>query len=1070
MKCIDNKNNRNSQVFALISVSALAILASHAALAESQLPNLTIDPTTYSDAYDTTATNLGDGPRLNESVDTQIREYGNLVGWVRAGEWLDYDVVFPQSGNYQINIDLASPYDGKGILTLSLEDLQQTLGNVTPHLTGSWFAFDNYLVSNFFSITAGTHRLRLKVDDSIEPRFNIGNIQFKLIEEPQSTHTIFKIPAQIIDPTEYSDYHDSDIENKGNGPRTDEGVDTQLSTYGQSVGWVQPAETLTYEIKITNGGFYTLAVDMASIYGGGLLELSLGENQRLGEIESSNTGDWFNFETLTTSTPVELIEGKHQLTLTVSDRNFSEFNIGRIFFLATSSTTPPSQPPTPQPSPTTEMADCEQDANQARYPENKDLIWACGMKVWRQESNSSTDGNTSDNLGRGDDRNGSRCVECHGPDPLEFALIKYDDNAQTFDPEMLHSNMFMDRAMHHIKENDARWVLKLVEAMRIEYEIDTKDAFGFRCLQPNNEVFGMRQGEQDHNFSSADGDYAFGEALAQKFRFASEQVNESNHAAIWQEMLSLNIRDLPVGIPFSHWSHDRRRGDDHRSFADFIPESSSDFSDPERMFSAQDKYLNNPTDENLMNYLNQSKSIDHRLMHEANNAMNAGKGITLSSGGTTARVPRAKYSAVQLCAHSMRLEILDRYKQNHAHWPNIPGFTASDNEQLTPIAKRTDLKSNFPNQNGIWDVASFFRDFGRDYGKGNCKDNWTLDGCEDSSWLLQDMTSELANSLAGTPTPFEDGRHTLLKPSVNSEMLRAPWFWMGWLIDPSLYHTHGSNDYPVVAAEYFMEQLMEGGRIDTEQLDTQGQFQRIATGGYPIHAALMMGKRNIDLIDRYKMGEDFDYNSFPFVHPDFRGTRDYACDYTTSQDGLSTTEPNRILSGQYPIAVGFSEKKTQSYSSAAIDKDPGNNLELKRYQNLAGFSSADAKRLAHQKIYQRITANMYRLFLYQMKTSLVQGDSICHKKALLSKISQVKHFLDVANIENATSAEASASDRSIIDDLVCKLIPSAKEKLEVFFNDKVVTLNTPDTLSESEYFSASYLKNLESNLTLPECQ
>lgn len=123
---------------------------------------------------DTSSFNEGDY-RTNESVDavTNTQE-GKTVGWIVAGEWLEYTVDVQTAGIYDVDIRYASGNtSGGGPFHFEIEG-KKISPDVMLSSTNDWSSWITKTVSNI-ELTAGKHVLRLKVANG---EFNIGKLTF----------------------------------------------------------------------------------------------------------------------------------------------------------------------------------------------------------------------------------------------------------------------------------------------------------------------------------------------------------------------------------------------------------------------------------------------------------------------------------------------------------------------------------------------------------------------------------------------------------------------------------------------------------------------------------------------------------------------------------------------------------------------------------------------------------------------------------------------------------------------------------------------------------------------------
>lgn len=101
---------------------------------------------------------------------------GFSVGYITAGEWLEYSVIVKYSGTYTIGFRVASG-STTGVMALGINVDGMTLINTlsVPN-TGAWSTWKT--VTQSVTLTAGTHIIRLKANQG---DFNINYIDFTLV-------------------------------------------------------------------------------------------------------------------------------------------------------------------------------------------------------------------------------------------------------------------------------------------------------------------------------------------------------------------------------------------------------------------------------------------------------------------------------------------------------------------------------------------------------------------------------------------------------------------------------------------------------------------------------------------------------------------------------------------------------------------------------------------------------------------------------------------------------------------------------------------------------------------------
>ncbi|MFF5075602.1 glycerophosphodiester phosphodiesterase family protein [Actinoplanes sp. NPDC000266] len=127
----------------------------------------------YHDADDA---NSGGAARKYEGVDIGDNAGAIVVGWIRAGEWMRYDVTVPRTGDYRITARVSSPYRPAGRFTLDFG-----AGGVTAPVdvvtTTSHNAFTEQPVVTK-RLTRGEHTFFVRIDATAYQNFNLDYIEF----------------------------------------------------------------------------------------------------------------------------------------------------------------------------------------------------------------------------------------------------------------------------------------------------------------------------------------------------------------------------------------------------------------------------------------------------------------------------------------------------------------------------------------------------------------------------------------------------------------------------------------------------------------------------------------------------------------------------------------------------------------------------------------------------------------------------------------------------------------------------------------------------------------------------
>jgi endo-1,3(4)-beta-glucanase len=211
---------------------------------------------------DTSQLNEG-GYRATEYVDAAMdTQEGSTVGWITAGEWMEYTINVQNSGLYNLTLRYASGNtNGGGPFHFEIDG--NTIGpNITVTTTGDWGAWANKAVANI-PLTQGLHVLRLAIGNG---EFNLGKMEF-----------VYAAPLPYVPP---------------------------IANAGANVVVVLPATTATLNGSASNDPEgQTISYNWEQIYGPSVI----------------------SFSSSTVASPVisNLVQGIYKCKLTVSDGTYS---------------------------------------------------------------------------------------------------------------------------------------------------------------------------------------------------------------------------------------------------------------------------------------------------------------------------------------------------------------------------------------------------------------------------------------------------------------------------------------------------------------------------------------------------------------------------------------------------------------------------------------------------------------------------------------------------------------------------------------------------------------------------
>jgi hypothetical protein len=333
------------------------------------------------------------------------------------------------------------------------------------------------------------------------------------------------------------------------------------------------------------------------------------------------------------------------------------------------------------------------------------------------------------------------CVSCHSPDAFDLALIGYSNADIT------------RRALDHVSAEDASRIVELVRAMRQLYTIERPlHPLTFRPLQPGMEVLPGDTAEQR--------DLAFAQVLGTDVNllWASGRIESREQALAAQAQLrSLDLRKLPVGIPFDRWSEDAARGAGHQSAAEWLPGMGvmPKAGRAAEWHALHDDYILDPSDAKFWAYFSR---IDE-LLESVEPA-----GFPLGYKWSV-----LKYKSVQVAQHMLRHRSLC--------FPN-------------PLVDRTGglvaNRSLVIDRNPLFRTGDHVRRFPLHFDSANASTTFPA-------------------FVAGT-LPTDQGALR----QQNEQFARA-WFWMGWVYDPALLVS--DTIFQTVEGDYLYASLLQNYKI-----------------------------------------------------------------------------------------------------------------------------------------------------------------------------------------------------------------------------------------------------------------
>jgi hypothetical protein len=267
--------------------------------------------------HDTTPENTG-GQFRTTGVDIETASEGGYnIGWIGAGEWVNYTVTVPSAGTYSVQLRVAS--SGGASFHLGFNTASNVWQTIAVPATGGWQNWTTVTVP--VTLGAGTQQMTLL--------FDTGGMNFR-----QAVVTAAAMPA-VPTLSPYSGtpvsvpgtiaaekfdnggegiaFHDTTSGNTGGQFRTTS-VDVETASEGgYDVGWIAAGEWLNYTVSVPAAGTYTVQLRVASP-GGASFHLGFNTASNVWKtVAVPATGGWQNWTTVTV--PVTLGAGTQQMTL-----------------------------------------------------------------------------------------------------------------------------------------------------------------------------------------------------------------------------------------------------------------------------------------------------------------------------------------------------------------------------------------------------------------------------------------------------------------------------------------------------------------------------------------------------------------------------------------------------------------------------------------------------------------------------------------------------------------------------------------------------------------------------------
>jgi hypothetical protein len=198
---------------------------------------------------------------------------GQNVGWIDAGDWMDYSVNVSSAGTHTVGFRVAAAAAGGQI---QLRSGTTVLATANIPATGGWQTWMTVNVNA--NLSAGIQTLRAHV---VAGGFNLNWIQFT------TATTSSPIPGTI----------QAESFSAMSGVQTEATTDTGG---GSNVGFIDTGDWMDYSVNVSSAGTYNVAFRVASLSGGAQVQLRSGTTV-LSTTNIAATGGWQTWATVTTT-------------------------------------------------------------------------------------------------------------------------------------------------------------------------------------------------------------------------------------------------------------------------------------------------------------------------------------------------------------------------------------------------------------------------------------------------------------------------------------------------------------------------------------------------------------------------------------------------------------------------------------------------------------------------------------------------------------------------------------------------------------------------------------------------
>lgn len=281
--------------------------------------------------FDSTAGNEGGAYRTGEAVDIArdgAAGNGYVVGWTKAGEWIEYTLNVSLAGLFAFDARVAGVGTG-GMFRFEVQgsNRQEVAGVDVPD-TRSWSAYQTVRQSGVY-LDAGVQTVRVVMVRNGTSGSVMAFDRFTVLPDGQVAYPLGapQVVPGVVECENYDlggqgvAYNDVTPANEGNKYRVSEGVDIAAdpgASNGFVVGWTKAGEWMEYTLNVgpVSGFGHWFRVRVAAQGSGGVFMIKLDGTDVSGPIAIPGTGAWNVYTTVTNQLLAGVMsEGIHTVQL-----------------------------------------------------------------------------------------------------------------------------------------------------------------------------------------------------------------------------------------------------------------------------------------------------------------------------------------------------------------------------------------------------------------------------------------------------------------------------------------------------------------------------------------------------------------------------------------------------------------------------------------------------------------------------------------------------------------------------------------------------------------------------------